>query len=147
MGDQLAHESFVILECDDALVLVTRNGLLELHSLLDQSLDPEADRAGKDRKRCNSDLTAALSAAMRIRPRKKSKDAAGTSRFIAEVEMIGGRIVEVHGALDEPQPEDAGVEIEISLRIARDTGNVMNAGGPETHPFNTSTLSLIHISE
>jgi hypothetical protein len=42
MGDELTHESFVILECDYALVFVARGRLLELHLLLDQALDPES---------------------------------------------------------------------------------------------------------
>src|SRR5437868_5183107 len=49
MRDELAHESFVILERDNALVFVARRRLLKLHPLLDKSLDPEADRTGKDR--------------------------------------------------------------------------------------------------
>jgi hypothetical protein len=47
--------------------------------------------------------------------------------------VIGSRIIEVYGALDEPQAEYAGVEIEISLRVAGDAGDVMNAVGPEGH--------------
>ena len=47
--------------------------------------------------------------------------------------MIGRGIVEVYGALDEPEAEDAGVEIEIPLGIARDTGDVMNTGSAEAH--------------
>src|SRR5204863_4080887 len=43
------------------------------------------------------------------------------------------RIVEIHGALDESQSEDAGVEIEIALWVAGDAGDVVNAGGSKTH--------------
>ncbi len=49
MRDQLSHEPFVIFEGDDTLVLIASDGLLELNSLLDESLDPEADRARKNR--------------------------------------------------------------------------------------------------
>src|ERR1700704_3299335 len=129
MRDELTHESFVVLECDDALVLIARDWLLELHSFLDQSLYPKTDRARKNGKRRDGNL----STASRIRPGEKSQNAARRSGLVAEIEMIGCRIVEVHGALDEPHAEDTGIEIEISLRIARDTGNVMNAGSPETH--------------
>src|SRR5437867_2633395 len=47
VSHKLAHKSFVILEGNDALVLVASSGLLEVHSLLDQPFDPETDRAGK----------------------------------------------------------------------------------------------------
>jgi hypothetical protein len=43
MGDELAHESFVILERDDALVVVSCDGLLELNAPLDETLYPETD--------------------------------------------------------------------------------------------------------
>ena len=52
---------------------------------------------------------------------------------VAEIEMIGRRVVEVYRSLDEPEAENASVEVEIPLRIAGDAGDVMNAGGPETH--------------
>jgi hypothetical protein len=47
--------------------------------------------------------------------------------------VIGGRVVEVYGTLDEPEAEDTAVEIEISLGIARDTGDVVNTGSAEAH--------------
>src|SRR6266404_5757604 len=103
MGHELAHESLVILERDDALVFVTRNGLLELNSLLDESLDPEADGAGKNRERGDGYLAAALSSPACIRPRKESENAARSSCYIAVVEVIGSRVVEVYGALDQPE--------------------------------------------
>jgi len=142
MGHQLTHEAFVILEGDDALVLVPRNGLLELNSLLDESLDPETNRAGKNRERCDGDLAAALSSPSRIRPGEKSENAARSSSYVAEVEVIGGRIVEVYRALDQPEAEGAGVEIQISLGVARNAGDVMNTGGPETHRPDSCLASL-----
>ena len=56
--------------------------------------------------------------------------------------MIGGRVVEVYGTLDEPEPEDAGVEIEIPLGIARDTGDVMNTGSAEAHGIDSCLVSF-----
>jgi hypothetical protein len=62
--------------------------------------------------------------------------------FITEVEVISGRVVEVYGTLDEPEAEDAGVEIEISLGIARDTGYVVNTGSAEAHRIDSCLASL-----
>ncbi len=128
VGDQLTHESFVILERDHALVFVARNGLVELDALLDQPLDPEANGAGQDREGRYGYLTTALPPATGIRPREKSEDASRASRLVTEVEMIGCRIVEVYGALDEPEAKNAGVEVEIPLWITGYAGDVMNTG-------------------
>ena len=40
---------------------------------------------------------------------------------------------EVYRALDEPEPEDTGVEVEIPLRVTGNTGDVMNTGRAEAH--------------
>src|SRR5438876_1821032 len=115
MRDQLTHESFVILECDHALIIIPCGGLLELHPFFDEPLYPEAHRAGKDREGCNGDLTAPLSAAARVGPGKERQDTAWTAVLVSEVEVIGGGVIEVYGALDQSESEDAGVEIEVSL--------------------------------
>src|SRR5207244_5071176 len=131
MRDQLTHESFVILECDHALVIIPCGGLLELHPFFDEPLYPEAHRAGKNREGCNGDLTAALSTAARVGPGKECQDTARTSVLVPEVEVIGGGVVEVHGALDEEESEDAGGKIEGSMWVVGDTGDVMHSGSPE----------------
>ena len=41
--------------------------------------------------------------------------------------MIRSRIVEIDGALDEAQTKEPDIEIEVSLRIARDRGDVMES--------------------
>ena len=84
-----------------------------------------------------NDATAICPAPWRPRrasgPRKESQNASGRAFRVAEIEVVSGGVVEVYGALDEPQAENAGVEIEIPLGVARDTGNVMNAGGCKSH--------------
>src|SRR5438552_6582028 len=47
--------------------------------------------------------------------------------------MIRSRIVEVYGALDESETQNAGVEIEVFLWVACYTSDVVDTGGPETH--------------
>src|SRR5690348_884573 len=39
--------------------------------------------------------------------------------LVAIVEVIRAGIVEIHRSLDEPQPQHADIEIDVSLRIAR----------------------------
>ena len=55
----------------------------------------------------------------------------GLALLVAVIKVIGARIVEIHGLLDQPQPERAGVEVEIAVGAARNGRNVMDAGhGP-----------------
>jgi hypothetical protein len=37
-------------------------------------------------------------------------------------------VVEVHRLFDQPKAEDARVEIEVSLRVPNDAGDVVDAG-------------------
>lgn len=39
----------------------------------------------------------------------------GSSHYVAVVEVIGVRVIEVDGSLDEPQSEDLGVEVHVLL--------------------------------
>lgn len=48
------------LEGDHALVVESRLRMLELNVMLDESVDPEANRAWQDCKRNHSDLSVAL---------------------------------------------------------------------------------------
>jgi len=42
--------------------------------------------------------------------------------------MICAGIIEIHGAFDEAQSENAGIEIQIALWIAGNRGDVMKSG-------------------
>jgi hypothetical protein len=99
----------------------------------DETLDPEPDGAWKDRKRCDGNLARSLTSTAGIRPRKKRHDASGGAFRIAEIEVISGRVVEVDGSLDEPQSEDASVEVEITLWVACYPCDVMDAGSCKSH--------------
>ncbi len=72
-------------------------------------------------------------------PREECEDGAGRTGFVAEIEVIGAGIVEVHGLLHQPQAEDARIEIEIALRRTGDGGDVVDTvgvglGGHEVPP-------------
>src|SRR5690606_41843831 len=89
--------------------------------------EPEIDRARSDREGRHRDLPRTLPAAPRARPGEEGHDRPGRADLVAEVEVVGLRVVEVHRALDEPQPEEPDVEIEVPLRVARDRGDVVDA--------------------
>jgi hypothetical protein len=142
MGNELAHESVVVLESDNALTLITSNRLRELDLLRYQPLYPEADGAGKYGERSDGDLASALSSSPRVRPGKERKNAPRTPLLITKVKMVRGRVVEIYGTLYEPEAEDAGIEIEISLGITRDTGDVVDTGSAEAHRTDSCLASL-----
>jgi hypothetical protein len=52
---------------------------------------------------------------------------------VTVVKMIGGWVVEVYRQLNQPQPEDARIEIDVGLRIAGDSGHVMNTRNAVVH--------------
>jgi len=133
VSNELTHESFVVLKGDHPLVLVARSGLLELYPLLNEPLDPEADRAGQNRERSYGNLPTALPPAASIRPREKRENASGPSLLITEVKVIGRGIVEVYRTFDQSKPENTGVEVEIPLWVTGDPGDVMDPGTAETH--------------
>ena len=58
-------------------------------------------------------------------PGEESDDAARVAGFISKIEVIGARIVKIHGEFHEPQAQDATVEIQVALRIARYCGDVV----------------------
>jgi hypothetical protein len=74
----------------------------------------------------------ARAAATDAGPREKGKDRAGSADAIAVVEVVGGRVVEVHGALDEPQAEHVRVEIDVATGITGDGGDMVEAGESES---------------
>jgi hypothetical protein len=102
MGNELAHESVVVLEGDDALTLIASNRLREFDLLCYESFYPEADGAGEYREGSDGNLAAALPSSPRVRPGKERKNAPRTPLLITKVKMIGGRVVEIYGTLYEP---------------------------------------------
>jgi len=42
-------------------------------------------------------------------------------------QVVDGRVVLVDRLLDEPQPEQADVEVDVALRVAGDAGHVVDA--------------------
>ena len=51
---------------------------------------------------------------------------AGAALLVRVEEVVDGRIILVHGLLDEPQPEEPGVEVDVPARVCRDAGDVMD---------------------
>src|SRR5262249_37494068 len=95
--------------------------------MADQTLDPEADGGGKHCEGGDRDLAGPLTAAPGAGPGGEGQDGAGSANLIAKVEVVGLGVVEVDGAFDQAETEDAGVEVQVVLRVAGDGGDVVNA--------------------
>ena len=129
--DQFQHQSVRIGKGQDLLGAAGHErpagGSLVLHAVADEPFDPEADRLGQDRERRDRDLSGSVAPGPGAGPGKEREEAAGSAGLVAEVEVIGLGVVEVHGALDQPEAEHAGVEVEIALGIPRDGGDMVKA--------------------
>jgi hypothetical protein len=132
MCNELDEKPVRIPKRDDTLFVEACLGMLEVDVMLDESLDPEPDRARKNRESGYTDLPIALSSPAGAGPGKEGEYRPRISGAVTKIEMVCGWIVEVHRALDEPKAEHAGVEVEILLRIARDRGDVVDAFRDET---------------
>ena len=64
--------------------------------------------------------------APRARPRKECQDCPGRAACIAKVEMVSAGIIKIDCALDQTQPEQSDVKIQVALRVTGDGGNMMN---------------------
>ena len=62
-------------------------------------------------------------------PGEERHERAGAASLVAVVEVVRAGVVEVDGLLDESQPEAADVEVDVLLRVARDSGDVVQTLG------------------
>ena len=122
VADELQHQPIVVLEGNH---LPRRP--LKRDSVTHQPLDPESQCARQHGERRDGDLARPLAPGSRAGPGEEGHDAPRIADLIAEVEMVGLRIVEVHGALHQPETEQPHVEVEVLLRVTRDRGDVMDA--------------------
>ena len=67
----------------------------------------------------------ALPALRHARPREEGQQAGRAALLVAVVQVVGVRGVEVDRLLDQPQPQRAGVEVDVRLRVGGDRGDVM----------------------
>src|SRR3546814_6793887 len=61
-------------------------------------------------------------------PVEEGQVGAGAARAISEEQVIGGRVVLVHGFLDPPQPQRFGIEPVVGRSVGGDRRQVVNTG-------------------
>src|SRR5439155_11537031 len=110
--------------------------------LLLQTIQPVADRIWRDRKCSGLDLSDATMSAPHAWPRKECQNCSWCAARIAKVKMITARIIEIDRALDQTQPEQSDVEIQVTLRIAGNSGDVMKSGNFIIHDGHTEFISI-----
>src|SRR5438132_13852854 len=74
-------------------------------------------------------------------PGKECQDRSRRPSCIAKVEMISARVIEIDRALDQTQPKQSDVQIQVALRVAGDGGDVMKSGDSLLHRYHTVTTS------
>ena len=88
---------------------------------------PVADRCRWDAEGGHLRLADAEPAGRDMFPWEEGQDRARIAAGIAEIEVPGGRVVEIHRLLDQAQAEHAAVEVEIAAGGTGDGGDVVNA--------------------
>src|SRR5262245_27637314 len=111
----------------------TRSCFFSHHVVLFQTLQPKPDRIQRNCERGRFDLTGPANSASSSRPRKKCQDCSRRAAIIAEIKMVGSRVIKIHRALDETQTEKPDVKIEVPLRIAGDRSDVMKSRNFSVH--------------
>src|SRR4030095_8262943 len=130
--DQFEPQSIWIRKRHD-LLLKTFVRTFKLDALLTEPLCPKFQGWLRNRERGHSYLTMPLAPFLCPRPRKESENRPRGALGVAIVEMIGLGIVIVNREFDKSQAENAGIEIQIPLRVARNRRHVMNAENFFTH--------------
>jgi flavin-binding protein dodecin len=47
---------------------------------------------------------------------------------VTKVKMVTARVIEIDGPLNQSEPEQFNIEVEVTLRITGNRGNVMKTG-------------------
>src|SRR5438552_18916922 len=74
------------------------------------------------------------------RPGKECQDCSRCAADIAKVEMISAGIVEIDCALDQTHPKQSDIEIQVALRAAGDSSDVIKSGDSLPHRYHTVTM-------
>src|SRR5437762_11535306 len=112
---------------DQPIVVLEGNHLprwpLKRDSVTHQPLDPESQRARQHGERRDGDPARPLAPGSRAGPGEEGHDAPRIADLIAEVEMVGLRIVGVHAAPQQPETDQSYVEDDLPRRDTRDCGD------------------------
>src|SRR5438128_2886937 len=102
---------------------------------LAQAPGPELQRPARDGERDHGHLPTPRRPPRQVGPAEEGHGAARRTEVVAEIDVVGVGDVEVDGLLDEAKSEDADIEIDVLLNVARDARHVVNSGnvGGQSH--------------
>src|SRR5690554_3537000 len=95
------------------------------HSLLFETLLPKRKAPHRNRisdLRCH---TCSIFSLPHARPGKKCQNGTGRSDAVAEVKVVGLRIIKIHGLLHQAQTQYPGIKIMVPLRIASNRSDMV----------------------
>src|SRR5262249_49032741 len=99
-----------------------------VYAMLSEAQHPEIERLCGHCEGYGIDRAATVAPTIRQSEWKEGDERARLSGLIAIVEVIRTRIIEVDRLLDEPEAENARVEVDVGLRIDGNGRDVVNTG-------------------
>ncbi len=116
VDDELERQAFRVVEDERAVVALAADSLL-----------PEVERLlGRDAERNAVHHPRAGAAARRVRVLEERDVRAARATLVRVEEVVDGRVVLVDRLLDEPEAEDAGVEVHVARRVRGDARDVVD---------------------
>src|SRR5215831_14612528 len=100
-------------------------------TVLNEAVGPVAHGCGRDAEGGFFGQPVAVASRCGMLPREEGEDRAGMALLVAVVEVVRAGVVEIDGLLDEAEPEDARVKLQVSGCAPGDGGDVMDAGHGE----------------
>ena len=126
--DQSNRQAGRIVEPDRILTIAGGIGR-KVDPCIRQPLVPPRERLGRHRKRRLRDLTRAVNSLPNgeVSVGERRHDRSRGSTLVAVVEMVDAGIVEIDRLLDQSLTEEAGVEVEVILRLTDGRSDVVKA--------------------
>lgn len=117
-AEQLDHRAVVVVKTQ--VLLAESFPFARLDTERGQASAPERHRLRTHAERSGRRLADSWLAPARMCPGEKGQNAARTARGVAVIEVVNGGVVEVHRLLDQPEPQDTGIKIDVLLGLPRD---------------------------
>src|SRR5438093_971042 len=122
--DQLGLQSIGVVERKDPLAEPLLHGI-EVDGLPRQALRPPFEAALRRRERGRRGLPGAAATSGSAGPWEVGEDRPRVPHVVSIVEVVRSRIVEVDGAFDEVESEHDDIEVDVGLRVAGQSGDMV----------------------
>jgi hypothetical protein len=106
----------------------SRDGILGIEARTAEPLGPVPERTSGDGERDLHGEAHAGARGLHAGPRKEGQVRSRASFGVGIEKVVGVGGVLIDAALDEAHPHDAGVELDVLLRVTRDAGDMVKTG-------------------